>query len=91
MDAEIPWSGKLYQYANRLAHLYLLRKLNHIPAYMIFVYFIGDRDVDGPKSIEEWKAAITVAKRVLGWSGRSKLSKYIADVYLDIHNTPLVG
>lgn len=37
VDANIPWSGKLYQYANRLAHLYLLRELNGIPAFLVFV------------------------------------------------------
>ena len=31
-----------YQYSNRLAHLYLLRVINNIPAYLIFVYFIND-------------------------------------------------
>ena len=83
---EIPWSGKLYQYANRIAHLYLLRKLNQIPAYMVFVYFIGDDNVDGPGSIEEWKAATMVTKRILGLSDNNKLSKYIKNVYLDVRN-----
>ncbi len=31
-----------YQYINRLAHLYLLRVLNKIPAYLVFVYFVND-------------------------------------------------
>ena len=26
-----------YQYSNRLAHLYLLRKLNNVPAYLVFL------------------------------------------------------
>lgn len=84
VPSEIPWSGKLYQYANRIAHLYLIRELNQLPAHMVFVYFIGDEDVNGPKTIEEWKAAITVAKRVLGLNERNKLSKFIKDVYLDV-------
>ena len=84
VDSDIRWSGKLYQYANRIAHLYLMRELNKIPTYMVFVYFVGDRDVSGPESVAEWKAAITVAKRVLGLSGRSKLAKYIAEVYIDV-------
>ena len=44
VDPSIPWSGRLYQYANRLAHLYLLRELNSVPAFLVFVYFLGDRD-----------------------------------------------
>jgi hypothetical protein len=32
------WSSLFYQYDNRLAHLYFLRVLNGINAYMIFLY-----------------------------------------------------
>ena len=90
VKSDILWSGKLYQYANRIAHLYLMRELNKIPTYMVFIYFIGDKNVNGPESVEEWKAAITVAKRVLGLSGKSKLAKYIADVYIDVRNVTAV-
>lgn len=83
VDLDIPWSGKLYQYANRMAHLYLLRELNRIPAWMVFVYFIGDEDTNGPKTVDEWKAAITVTKGVLGLT-RNKLNKYVVDVFLDV-------
>ena len=31
VDTGIDWTGKLYQYANRIAHLYLLRELNRLP------------------------------------------------------------
>src|SRR5712691_3341557 len=66
VPADIPWSGKLYQYANRLAHLYLLRRLNKKKAYLAFVYFTGAADVDGPETEAEWRAALTLAKGVLG-------------------------
>ena len=85
VDPTIPWSGKLYQYANRMAHLYLLRELNDIPAWMVFVYFIGDEDTNGPSTVAEWKAALTVAKGVLGLT-RNKLNKYTIDVFLDIRD-----
>lgn len=84
VDPSIPWTGKLYQYANRLAHLYLLRELNGIPAFLVFVYFLGDEDVHGPESIAEWKAALTVAKRVLGLSERNPMSRYIGEVFFDV-------
>ena len=84
VDPEISWSGKLYQYANRLAHLYLLRELNNIPTWMVFVYFIGDDDVNGPKTTDEWKAALTVAKSVLGLNKRNRFSKYVVEVFIDI-------
>jgi hypothetical protein len=77
------WSGTFYQYTNRLAHLYFLRTLNKIPAYLVFVYFIGDDSVSGPKSMEEWKAALKVMKRYLGLSTH-KLAKYMAEVFIDV-------
>lgn len=84
VDPEIPWSDRLYQYSNRIAHLYLLRILNNVPARLVFVYFTGDRDVDGPTTEAEWKAAITVAKTMLGLGKRHGLSKYMTDVFIDV-------
>ena len=84
VDTGIDWSGKLYQYANRIAHLYLLRELNRIPAYLLFIYFVGDEDVDGPQTVEEWKAAIEVAERVLGLPARHRLSDYVADIFVHV-------
>jgi hypothetical protein len=80
---KVDWSGPFYQYNNRLAHLYFLRVLNQIPAYLIFVYFIGDNSVDGPETNAEWTAALTVMKRCLG-IGKHRLSKYIADVFIEV-------
>ena len=86
VDRSIPWTGKFYQYANRLAHLYLLRELNEVNANLVFVYFIGDKDVKGPNSEAEWKAALTIAKGVLGLGERHQLSKYIGEVFIDVRN-----
>jgi hypothetical protein len=47
------------------------------------VYFIGDDSVSGPKSMEEWKAALKVMKRYLGLSTH-KLAKYMAEVFIDV-------
>ena len=77
------WSGTFYQYTSRLAHLYYLRTINRVPAYLVFVYFIGDERVSGPTTIEEWKAAITVMKKHLGVS-KHKLSKYIAEIFIQV-------
>lgn len=78
----IDWSGTFYQYANRLAHLYYLRITHKLPAYLINVYFIGDKDVNGPCTVEEWEAALQVMHLYLGVS-RHKLSKYMADIFID--------
>ena len=84
VDPKIGWTGKLYQYANRIAHLYLLRELNGVQAHLVFVYFVGGSDVDGPATVGEWKAAINVVERVLGLPGRHRLSDYVADVFVDV-------
>ena len=86
VDTGIDWAGKLYQYANRIAHLYLLRELNRLPACLLFIYFVGDKDVDGPQTAEEWKAAIEVAERVLGLPTRHRLSDYVADIFVHVND-----
>jgi len=68
------WSSLFYQYTNRLAHLYLVRELNDLPAYLIFVYFLNDQEMNGPKSVEEWIGAISLLKSYLG-VGRHRLDK----------------
>ena len=75
VDPNIPWTGKLYQYANRIAHLYLLRTLNRIDTHLVFVYFTGDVDVGGPSSVAEWRGAFSGAKRALGFPARPRLSQ----------------
>ena len=83
VNNKVDWSGTFYQYTNRLAHLYFLRVLNKLSANLIFVYFIGDDSVLGPKSVEEWNAALIVMKKYLGLSTH-KLGKYIAEVFIDV-------
>ena len=53
VDQSIDWLGTFYQYTNRLAHLYLLRELNGINAYLVFLYFLNDTEMNGPQSIRE--------------------------------------
>jgi hypothetical protein len=80
---EHDWTSTFYQYTNRLAHLYLLRALNEIPAYLLFVYFLNDKDMNGPQSIDEWNGALSLLTSYLG-IGHHKLSKYITDIFIDI-------
>jgi len=77
------WSQAYYQYANRLAHLYWLRQLNDIPAWLIFLYFIGARGVAGPTSKEEWRSAIEVVHTHLGIT-QSQLGPYVIDVFINV-------
>ena len=77
------WTSPFYQYANRIAHLYFLREMNAVPAFVIFVYFINDDTMSGPKSREQWLGAIQLVKSYLG-IGRNKLQKYMAEVFIDV-------
>ena len=82
-NSEHNWASTFYQYTNRLAHLYLLRALNEVPAYLLFVYFVNDNNMNGPKSIDEWNSALSLLTSYLG-IGRHRLKKYIADIFIDI-------
>jgi len=81
----IDWSGRFYQYTNRIAHLFFLREKCNKNAYLINVYFIGDKSVNGPESILEWQGALTVLYTYLGLT-HHKLSKYMADIFIDLND-----
>jgi len=81
--SEHDWTTTFYQYTNRLAHLYLLRALNEVPAYLVFLYFVNDKDMNGPKSVDEWIGAISLLKSYLG-VGRHRLDKYVAETFIDV-------
>lgn len=90
-SGEFDWTRHLYQYANRLAHLYLLRTLNHLPAYLVFVYFVNDKQMSGPSSVEEWEGAIGLVNALLGLKDGHALSKYILDVFIDVSELEASG
>lgn len=79
-------SGTFYQYTNRLAHLYLLRELNQLPAWLVFIYFVGDTEMNGPDTDAEWKGATKTIETYLGVT-RSRFSPYLGHVYLDVRST----
>jgi hypothetical protein len=82
-NSKVDWSNGFYQYANRLAHLLLIRKLNGKPAYLVFVYFLNDSEMGGPSSVNEWKGAIELLHAYFGLK-RHKLQRYVIDVFVDI-------
>jgi hypothetical protein len=81
-NPDIDLSKIFYQYSNRLAHLYLLRKLNGIPAYLFFLYFVNDQ-THIPTSREEWDGALKLMHSLLGTHSH-KLQKYVIDVFVDV-------
>ena len=82
-NSDHDWTTTFYQYTNRLAHLYLLRALNQVPAYLVFLYFVNDKEMNGPRSIDEWIGAISLLKSYLGVA-RHRLDKYLAEIFIDV-------
>ncbi|GGD26403.1 hypothetical protein [Flavobacterium orientale] len=66
------WQKPFYQYANRLAHLYYLKELNELNAYVIFIYFCNAPDVVKPTSKEEWTGHIRTIEKVFALNGKCK-------------------
>lgn len=58
------WEGRLYQCANRYAHLYYLTQVARVRAFLVNVYFV--QDPWGQTSRKAWETAITSVKRGLG-------------------------
>lgn len=83
-DAEAPWETPLYQYANRLAHLYFLRQSNNVDAYMLFICFANAPDVEEPTSVEAWRGAIRLAHKCLGLHRKHPFKDYLADLIVDV-------
>lgn len=58
------WMGPYYQSANRLAHLYFLREIGHVCAWLINLYFVDDRH--SPTSREKWRQELAVVRTDMG-------------------------
>lgn len=89
------WSASFYQYANRLAHLYWLRELNGHDAYLVNLFFVNDRDMNGPESVAEWQAAIRLQEVFLGvrqssYSLHPWVGAYVLDVFIDVNDIPVL-
>jgi hypothetical protein len=82
---EVDWAGTFYQYANRLAHLHLLRVQNEVPAHLVFVYFLNAVDVNGPSERAEYEGATKVIEHYLGIRN-SRLSRYVHKLFIDVRD-----
>jgi len=76
------WSKLFYQYANRLAHHYFLRRVNGVPSLLVFLYFVNADDMLGPMSEEEWHGAVRLIHAVLGLP-KDLRSYGVFDAFLD--------
>ncbi|XOV89795.1 MAG: hypothetical protein ACFHX7_07885 [Pseudomonadota bacterium] len=84
VPAQTTWLSKYYQFANRMAHLYLLHALNGINARLVFIYFTNASDVNGPGTQPEWEPALKLAKQTLGLDKPHPLSDRVHDVFIDV-------
>ena len=58
------WCGRLYQTANRLAHLYFFNEVLGVRAWLVHLLF--EDDPHRKTSAREWEEAIAEANRELG-------------------------
>ena len=91
----VDWSTSFYQYANRLAHLYWMRELNGHDAYLVNLFFVNDREMNGPQSASEWQAAIQLQEVFLGVRQTSYaldpwVGAYVLDVFIDVNDIPVL-
>ncbi len=87
VQEEKKWTADYYQYTNRMAHLFFLRILNKVDARLVFLYFLNDETVSGPKSTSEWETAIAEMYKELGLQMENPLSPFIHNVYIDLKPT----
>ena len=76
------WEKGFYQYANRLAHLYFLRDICKVDAYLIFVYFLND-PTHIPTSRRQWDGPLELQKHLLGLKNH-RLRKYVTEIFIDV-------
>lgn len=81
----VSWTGSFYQTANRIVHLKFLTD-HGVAARLIFVCFVGDSDMNGPTSAEEWRGALHVARLMLGLPRQHKLSNRIVHVFVPVQS-----
>ncbi len=77
------WHLTYYQYANRLAHHYLLKHLNGIDSRLVFLYFLNAKEMNGPSHTHEWEAVTSRIHAALGLPA-SLQSLGVFHAYLDV-------
>jgi hypothetical protein len=74
-EAPDRWLGELYQSANRLAHLYWLRKVARVEAWLVHLLFTDDYTHRGA-SREEWDRDLPLIDRELGLVSQSEWASH---------------
>lgn len=88
-DEGVSWAdSEFYQYANRLAHLYLLAQLNGLDAWLVMLYFRNDVAMGGPERIRHWEEAIAAEHAALGLPMQHPLAGRVAHLYPNVRDLP---
>ncbi len=90
-ESAVDWTIGVYQYANRLAHLYLLNQLNKESVFLVLLCLLNDKDrqkpdTHVPTTAAEWESVITYQERLMGIRQRHPLSDRIIHVYIDVND-----
>jgi len=75
----IDWTGRLYQSANRIAHLFFLREVAKVSAWLVNVYFMNDPH--SPTGFDKWQSAFKGIKEELGLTDIT--IPYTAELFLE--------
>ncbi len=80
---DIDWSKKYYQYTNRIAHLYYLRKVCKKEVYLINIYFVNDKyHISTAK--HEFELAIEKLKMRFGIETH-QLDSFMCEIFIDVN------
>jgi len=67
-DESADWQGRLYQYANRLAHVYFLREKGGLATWLVNLCFLNDPH--RPTGRAEWDVGLMAIREELGFRDR---------------------
>ena len=78
------WTDNYYQIAMRYAHLYFLREIAKVPAWLVNVYFVNDQSIGhvepSPRSADEWREKLRQMKERMGFGAKSV--PFAADLFI---------
>ena len=83
------WTDQYYQIANRYAHLYFLREVAEVRAWLVNVYFINDQSIEHvqppPRSADEWHEELRRVRERMGLG--TKPVPITADLFMEAVST----
>lgn len=84
VNRDADWTGEYYQSANRLAHLYFLKVVCRIPAWLALVYFVGGPHDYFLQSTKDLTERLTRIDNALGLPIDHRLRTSIIKVFPEV-------